>query len=165
MMVAYATVGILLALLVLAHQRHSAPGHGEIIRYGARQLIPLLLRIPPALLAGSFLAALVPEAVVASLLGDASGLGGILIASALGAALPGGPMITFPLALALISAGVGMPQMVALITAWSVLAFHRVIAFELPALGWRLTGIRLLSSLLLPPCAGLLTWAAIALLP
>lgn len=160
MTAAYLTVAVLLAVLVLAYQRRSRHGHGEVIRYGFRQMGPLLIRIPPALIAGSFLATLVPQQFVASLLGEASGTNGIVVATALGAILPGGPMITFPLALVLIQAGVGLPQMVTLITAWSVLAIHRVIVFEIPSLGWKLTGIRLLASLLLAPCAGLLTLAA-----
>lgn len=163
MMVAYITVALLLAMLILIRQRRPAPNHGEIVRHGWRQLAPLLVRIPPAMLAGSFLAALVPQPLVASLLGEASGMGGIMLATGLGAVLPGGPMITFPLALVLINAGVGLPQMVTLLTAWSVLAVHRVIVFEIPTLGWRLTGIRLLASILLAPCAGLLTMAAMQL--
>lgn len=165
MTAAYITVALLLTLLVIvAHLHRSGPGHGEVLRHGGKQLIPMLLRIPPALLAGSFLATLIPEQLVHSVLGDNAGVGGILAATAVGAIMPGGPMITFPLALGLIKAGVGMPQMVTLITAWSVLAFHRVLAFELPALGWKLTGIRLLASILLAPLAGGMTMALLAVI-
>ncbi len=157
MISAYLTLGILLLALMGWRHRQAEPGHREIAVRGWRQMRPLLVRIPIALLAGSFLAMLIPRELVAGLLGEASGMQGILIATVLGAIMPGGPMITFPIALALIGAGTGMAQMVTLITAWSVLALHRVIAFELPALGWRLTGIRLLACLILAPLAGILT--------
>ncbi len=159
MTIAYVTIAGLLLTLVLLRQRHPVPGHLDVALQGWRQLQPLITRIPLALIAGSFLAALIPEAVVAAVLGDASGLQGILLATAVGAIMPGGPMITFPLALVLLSAGVGLAQMVTLITAWSVLALHRVLVFEIPTLGWRPTVLRLLACLMLPPLAGLLTMA------
>lgn len=156
MISAYLTLALLLLGLALWRQRAPAPGHRQIAASGWRQIRPLLVRIPIALIAASFLAMLIPRELVAQSLGDGSGLHGILLATVLGAVMPGGPMVTFPIALALISAGTGTAQMVTLITAWSVLALHRVIAFELPALGWRLTGIRLLACLILAPIAGLL---------
>ncbi len=121
---------------------------------GWRQLRPLLLRVPLALFAASFLAVLIPEEAVASLFGTASGWTGILSASALGGFLPGGPVVAFPLVVVLLDAGAGVPQLIALITAWSVLAFHRVAAFELPMLGARATAARLLASAPLPVVAG-----------
>ena len=46
--------------------------------------------------------------------------------------------------------------MVALITGWAILGFHRVIAWEWPVLGGRFILIRLLASGLLPILAGVL---------
>jgi hypothetical protein len=45
----------------------------------------------------------------------------------------------------------------ALLTAWSVFAFNRILAFEIPLMGPRFVGLRILSSLGLPPLAGILT--------
>ena len=53
--------------------------------------------------------------------------------------------------------------MVALLTAWSVFAFHRLMAFELPIMGWRFTAIRLIASAALPAFAGITAGAAMAL--
>ena len=157
--VAYATVAILLATVAgLAHGRARIQ-HRAVVRDAWWQLRPLLWRLPPALLAGVFLAQLVPEAHVVALLGEASALRGVLLATLIGGLLPGGPMIAFPLALALLEAGMGTPQMVTLITAWSVLAFHRVLVFEAPMLGWRFAGLRVLASLPVAPAAGLATLA------
>ncbi len=160
MTIAYVTIGVLLSTLALWSQRRQQP-HTEVIAAGLRQLRPLLLRLPLALLAGTFLGHLVPHEQVVAILGDASGVQGVLVASALGALLPGGPMVAFPIAIALHTAGMGMPQMVALITAWSVLAVHRVLVFELPMLGWAFVFKRMLVCAVLPVVAGLL--AALAL--
>lgn len=160
MLLAYLSVlAVLVALVALAERRPDVE-HGPAIARAWGQLRPLLLRLPVALLAASFLAELIPRQWFADLLGDASGLPGVLGASLLGGLLPGGPMVSFPLALVLFRAGVGTPQMVALLTAWSVLALHRVLAFELPTLGWNFVWRRWLVSLLLAPLAGVLAMLA-----
>ena len=46
--------------------------------------------------------------------------------------------------------------MIAFLTAWSVFAFHRVLIYEITLMGWRFSAVRLISSLILPPLAGLL---------
>lgn len=50
----------------------------------------------------------------------------------------------------------GFAPLVALMTAWSVLAVHRVLSFELPLMGPRFVSMRLLASLPLPLIAGAL---------
>ena len=111
-------------------------------------------RIVMALLLAGILVALVPNETIARWLGQETGLRGILLASLIGGMIPGGPIISFPIALALFKAGVGMPQLVAFLTGWSVFALHRVIAYEIPLLGWRFTAVRLLVSLAMPPLSG-----------
>ncbi len=46
--------------------------------------------------------------------------------------------------------------MVAFIASWSILAIHRVLAYEIPLLGGRFTFVRIASSFMLPPLAGVL---------
>jgi uncharacterized membrane protein YraQ (UPF0718 family) len=125
-----------------------------------RETKDTILRVLPLLLAAlpmaAFLAELIPADVAAGWLGPESGLAGIAIASFAGGFIPGGPFVSFPLVLTFIKAGAGGPQMVALITGWAILGFHRVIAWEWPVLGARFILIRLLASGLLPILAGLL---------
>lgn len=163
--IAYGTVALLLAITALSAHRRGEIRHADVVGDAWIQLQPLLLRLPPALLAGVFLAALVPEQQVVTVLGGASGVPGILLATLIGGFLPGGPMIAFPLGLALLEAGMGVAQMVTLITAWSVLAVHRLLVFEGPMMGWRFTALRLLASAPLAPAAGFLTLAVQALAP
>lgn len=113
-------------------------------------------RIVMALLLAAILVVLIPEAMIAQWLGHEAGFRGILLASLVGGIIPGGPILSFPIALALYKAGVGLPQLVAFLTGWSVFALHRVIAYEVPLLGWRFTAVRLLVSLALPPLSGIL---------
>jgi hypothetical protein len=160
---AYVCIGLLLAGLVLFAQRRGDARHGEVVAMGWRQMRPLLVRLPAALLATGFLAELLPETWFAQVLGGSSGIPGILLAGLLGGLLPGGPIVSFPIALVLLDAGVGIPQMVALLTGWSVLALHRVLAFELPMMGWGFVWRRWVASLALAPAAGLLAQGWLAL--
>ena len=154
MLSAFLTILTLLAVCAVIAHFHPQGSHRAAAREGWRQLQPLLTRLPIALLAAAFLAVLVPADAIGSLFGEASGWPGVLAASLLGGFLPGGPVVAFPLVVVLFDAGAGIAQLIALITAWSVLAFHRVAAFELPMLGSRTTAARLLVSLPLPVFAG-----------
>lgn len=145
---------VLLAMIV--YQRKGGEGVAAAGTFAVKQAKALAIRLPLALLAASFLSQVVPTAAIAQVLGSDSGLVGILLASLLGGILPGGPMASFPLALFIWDAGAGTGQMVALLAGWSVFAMHRVLAYEAPVMGWRFVALRLASSFLLPPAAGIL---------
>ena len=51
--------------------------------------------------------------------------------------------------------------LISFLTAWSVFAFHRVLAYELPLMGMKFVRIRLLASLILPPLAGVMAAALV----
>jgi uncharacterized membrane protein YraQ (UPF0718 family) len=112
--------------------------------------------VPMALLAAGFLSPLVPGDLVARWLGDSAGMTGIMIAMLAGWCLPVPPVIFFPIIAVLLKAGAGLPQMTALIAAWNVFALHRTLPMELPLMGRYFVTLRLLSSLALPPLAGLI---------
>lgn len=133
----------------------------EAIDFTWREAGRLAVRLPFALVAASCLAALIPDDLVAGLIGAQSGAMGIVIAAFAGGLLPGGPMVSFPVALTLAGEGAGTAQLAALITGWSVFAFHRVVSYESPMMGWRFVALRLIASLPLPVAAGLLMAAAL----
>jgi len=98
--------------------------------------------------------------VVSAWIGTGADLTGIGIASLIGAALSGGPMLAFPLAIALLRAG---PEaLVALITAWSLIAVNRTLLFVLPMLGPRFTAWRLVRCIPLPLVTGTLAGLMLA---
>lgn len=165
---AYITVGTLLVALAAvaqwrnvrtadaAHPASPTEKHRDAARLAWQQLRPLILRLPVALLAATLLAALLPAEWIARVFGEAAGASGVVTASVLGAILPGGPMVAFPLAIALFEAGAGTAQMIALITAWAVLAVHRIIAFEAPMAGMTFVVGRLAATAVTPFVAGFL---------
>lgn len=122
----------------------------------------LMLRLVPviagAVLLAAFVQVLVPTEVVKRWLGAESGWKGVAVASVIGAFVPGGPMASFPLMMAVIGAGAHVAASVAFLTSWSVLAIQRLIVWEIPLMGGDFALVRFLSSALLPPLAG--WWAA-----
>lgn len=146
----------LLALIALGLcLRHSASMAMRAGRDGAHSLMRVLPMFTVALPMAAFLAELVPSDIAQGWLGPESGLQGIMIASVAGGFIPGGPFVSFPLVLTFTKAGAGVPQMAALVTGWAIYGFHRVIAWEVPVLGWRFVAIRMLAGLALPVLTGL----------
>jgi uncharacterized membrane protein YraQ (UPF0718 family) len=154
-------LGMLAALAWLAWLR----GGSELVWQGVAGGSELLVRYA-ALIAVSFLAAglaeaLVPTEWVREALGRDSGLRGILLASAAGILTPAGPFVSMPIAAAMLRSGAGAAPVVAFLTAWSVVALHRLVAWEVPVLGLRFALLRYAVSLARPVAAGLLTRAAL----
>jgi|AMFO01.1.fsa_nt_gi Predicted permeases len=123
----------------------------------------MLLRYA-AIIAVSFLAAglarsLVPHEWIRGALGHEAGLRGILVATAAGVVTPAGPFVSMPIAAVLLRGGASPGAVVAFLTAWSLLALHRLVAWEVPILGLRFALLRYGISTLLPILAGLGTRA------
>lgn len=146
---------IVAALAIAVARREGTPGLAAAGVTALETGRALMIRLPLALLAASFLMQVLPVAALVPVIGPQSGLMGIVLASIIGGLMPGGPMTSFPLALVVLQGGAGVPQIAALITGWSVFALHRVLAYEAPIMGWRFVGLRLASSLALPVAAGL----------
>jgi uncharacterized protein len=134
-------------------------------RSALQGFVAFMPRIAMALLMAGFVAKLVPGDAVAHLIGPNSGWQGILLGSLTGGFVPSGPIIAFPFVVVLYKAGAGVPQLIAFLTAWSVFAFHRVMIYETTLMGWRFSAVRLASSLILPPLAGLLAAMLAPLIP
>lgn len=98
---------------------------------------------------------LVPKALISRWLSDAAGLRAIAIASVLGAIMPGGPFVSYPIIATLYENGAGISAVVAYVTAWSLWSLPRL-PMEFGILGPRLTLARLASTALFPPLAGLI---------
>lgn len=149
-------VSVMLAVLVLYAQVRDRAAHATAAARGWDQLRALAPRIPFALVAAECIGRLLPRDHVAALLGADAGLTGILAGSLVGGLLPGGPMVAFPLAIALFRAGADQAPLVALLTAWSLIAVNRTLLFEVPMMGVRFTLARLAVSAPLPLLTGLL---------
>ncbi len=166
MMVPVLIIWSIVAVLgLVVFRKQGRAGLVAVGEMGLQQGRTLAIRLPLAILAASFLMQVLPVDALVPYIGPQSGLSGILIASVMGGVMPGGPMTSFPIALVILQGGAGLPQIVALITGWSVFALHRVLAYEAPIMGWRFAALRLVSSLLLPVASGLLAQGMIALMP
>ncbi len=122
--------------------------------------ITLILQIAPIMLISMLMAAyvqvLVPHDSVSKWLGRESGMRGLLIASAAGAIIPGGPWVSFPLVLALAIAGADIGALVAFLSAWAVIPISRLLVWEMPFLGGEFVLVRMIVSLPIPVLAGLI---------
>jgi uncharacterized membrane protein YraQ (UPF0718 family) len=153
-------LALLVALAALAHAR----GGAELVTSGLGEGGRMLLRFGPVIvvsfLAAGFADALIPQAWVRERLGADSGLRGILLAVGAGVVTPAGPFVSMPVAAVMIRSGAGAGPVVAFLSAWSLLALHRFVAWEVPILGWRFAVLRYLTCIALPVAAG---WIARAL--
>ena len=152
-------IGVLAGLAALAWWR----GGGELVSQGLGSGWEMLLRFGP-MIAVSFLAAgfadlLIPPEWVRSQLGAESGLRGIALATGVGILTPAGPFISMPIAAVMIRTGAGAGPVVAFLSSWSLLAVHRLVAWEVPILGWRFAILRYATCALLPVVAGLVARA------
>lgn len=135
-----------------------ARGHGEHwagLRAGGLmtvQVIPLLVF---AFVAAGMAQALIPPEIISKTVGGESGWRGILIGSFAGGLTPGGPFVSFPIVAALYRSGASIGTTVAFVTGWSLWAVARL-PMEIGLLGLRFTLIRIASTLLFPPLAGLI---------
>lgn len=120
----------------------------------------LFLDFAPKMLAGcligAFVTLLLPREVVGRLVGAESGFLGLLLASVVGAFLPGGPVTIFPLAAAFLTLGAEAGTAIAFITSWTLLGYNRALVWELPFFGEDFVIWRIAVAIPLPIIAGLL---------
>jgi uncharacterized membrane protein YraQ (UPF0718 family) len=145
---------VLAAVAALAWWR----GGPELMSQGFASGWDSLVRFAPMIIV-SFLAAgfadqLIPPAWVRQQLGADSGLRGIALATGVGILTPAGPFVSMPIAAAMIRTGAGAGPVVAFLSSWSLLAIHRLVAWEVPILGWRVALLRYVTCAALPIIAG-----------
>lgn len=145
---------IALGLILLAWRR----GRGELregMELSWRTLRRTLLLLLLAFAIVGFLNVLSPQDLIRGWIGPGSGAWGIILGTAAGAVLPGGPYVVFPLISVIYQAGAGIGPTLAMITSWATLALISV-SFEIPFLGWRFSAMRLSLSLSMPIIVGIL---------
>ena len=144
---------ITVILLIIGYQK------GGMHITGLKSALEMIIQIFPLLIL-SFVTAgmvqvLLPSELLSQWIGTESGLKGILIGTVAGGLSPGGPYVSLPIAAGLLSAGASIGTMVAFLTSWSLWAVSRL-PMEIGILGWKFTLIRLASTFLFPPIAGLI---------
>lgn len=150
--------GVLVALAAIAaglayRVDPAKPGQGTVA--GLRLLwgmVPLLLA---AFFVAGMLAVALPPTLVHRWLAGTSSFVDVLLGSVAGALIPGGPYVSFPIIAAVHRAGASLAATVSLVTGWAVWNVG-ILSFELALVGPRFTAIRMASTLILPPLAGVL---------
>jgi len=125
MIVATSVLSALVVLLSVVAYRQGGK-HLTGWRSGLRTMWKFL----PLLLAAFFLVGMlqvaVPSEFVRRWLGEQSGLTGILLGSVIGAAIPVGPYVIFPIIAGLHSSGASIGTIVALISGWTLWSSGRI---------------------------------------
>jgi uncharacterized membrane protein YraQ (UPF0718 family) len=147
---------IALVLSVIAIRRGDA-SFGKAMLDARGQFMHLLPRLTIGILGSGFLAHLMPKDTVLAWFGPGSGLIGTMLAALAGALTPGGPVVGYALGAAALKAGADLSQVMAYVTAWSLLTFNRIITWELPSMPAKLVLLRCIVSLPLPFIAAWVT--------
>ncbi len=117
--------------------------------------IVLLPKIAAGVLIASCLPLMLSRDRIIALVGPDSGLRGLMIATAAGAILPGGPSVTYPLTIGLMAAGADLGAGTALVSGWVLLGLNRTLIWELSFLPPEFVALRMLVSLPGPILIGL----------
>ncbi|MBO8128673.1 MAG: permease [Peptococcaceae bacterium] len=146
-----------IVLFVIAYRKGDG-SHLKGLKTGAHMfkgIIPLLLL---AFLLSGLIEVAIPPELIQSWLGDQAGFKGIFISTLVGALIPGGPYVSFPIIAAIFNAGAGIGTAVALITGWALLGVGQL-PFEAALVGPRFMITRLSLVFIVPPLAGLIAQA------
>lgn len=150
---------VLAALALLAHVRGGSELLGRALSGGWAMLLRYAPLIAISFLAAGFAEVLVPKEWVRDALGRDSGLRGAVLASVAGILTPAGPFVSMPIAVSMLHSGAAVGPVVAYLTAWSLLSLQRLVAWEIPILGWQFAAVRYGASLVLPLLAAWLAGA------
>ena len=150
-----ATIVMIVLALALLGFAYAHGVHAEGLRSALRTFLSILPLLLAVFTIAGLVEVLVPKEKVAVLLGDQAGFRGILLGCFAGAVTPGGPYVSFPLVATIYHAGAGIGTVVAFVTSWSLWAVTRL-PLEIGIVGPRVTLVRVLSTLIFPPVAGLI---------
>jgi len=149
--------GLALLMAGFAYRQNPAkPKAGALA--GLRMLWGMLPLLLAAFFVAGMLAVALPPQLVHRWLASSSGVLDVVIGSVSGALIPGGPYVSFPIIAAIHDAGASLAATVSLVTGWAVWNVG-LLSFELAIVGPRFTLIRVVSTLALPPAAGLIAHA------
>ncbi len=143
--------------MIIAAARRDRALVGEGLKDAWGQFLAILPALTVGIMGAGFIAALIPPELAQTYLGESSGITGYAIAYAIGAFLPGGPVVGFALGAAALQAGASVALVVVFVTAWALVSLHRLFIWELAAVPRRVTLARFIVSAPVPVLLGLVT--------
>lgn len=152
MVTTFIMFGAAIILTVIAYFRGA---HIEGLKTGGKTLLNIFPLLIASFAIAGMIQVLIPKEFIAKWLGKESGFKGIMVGWLGGILIPGGPYILFPIIASLYKAGAGIACLVTLIASWGLGTLWRL-PFEISIIGPRFTLMRISTTLILPPIAGLL---------
>lgn len=149
-------VVLVVVSVALVWRRDGTSGVTAILSSDIWLFAEIMPRVFAGCLLGAFVTEILPHEKVSRSLGPKSGLKGLLIGTAFGAILPGGPFTAYPVAAALLTVGADFGATIAMVVSWTLIGYGRAISWELPILGADFTLWRIALSLPIPILAGAL---------
>lgn len=147
---------IILAVIVLAFLVTKPTLGWQMVTRTGGSLREMLSVLPPIFILLGVLEVWVPREVILRNLGEKSGLRGMLLSIALGAAAAGPLYVAFPIGVTMIKKGARYANIAIFLFAWSTLKIP-LLLFETAALGWQITALRAAINLPAAIALGLLT--------
>jgi len=148
-------IGTLALILIIIGYFRGGGEHIAGLKIGGNLLIQVLPLMILALIVAGMVQVLIPREIISRWLGAESGIKGILIGTLMGSLTPSGPFVSLPIAAGFLRVGASVGTLVAFMTAWSILAVHRL-PMEVGIMGWKFALIRLATTFFFPPIAGLI---------
>ena len=148
-------IGTIALVLVFIGYFRGSGEHITGLKIGGNLLMQVLPLMVLALIVAGMVQALIPREIVSRWLGAESGFRGIMIGTLMGSLTPSGPFVSMPIAAGFLRVGASVGTLVAFMTAWSILAVHRL-PMEVGIMGWKFALIRLATTFFFPPIAGLI---------
>lgn len=148
-------LGVLAVVLLLVGYYKGEGQHIAGLQVAAKMTLSILPLLVFAFIVAGLVQVLIPQEAISKWVGAESGMRGIMLGSVAGGLTPGGPYVTLPIVAGLLRSGVSAGTLVAFLTGWSLWAVGRL-PMEIGILGWKLTLIRLISTLVFPPIAGMI---------
>ncbi len=149
-------IAVLVAVcMAIVYRRDGLDGAMTILKHDVGMFGEILPRVLAGCWLGVLIARVLPQDKVSRALGPQSGLKGLIIGTAFGAILPGGPFTVYPVGAAMLTVGADFGAVIAMVVSWSLIGYGRVISWELPIVGADYVTWRVIVSLPIPILAGL----------
>ena len=146
--------GLVLICAVIAFRHGGLSKIADAVGSGSKLFISVLPNLILGFALAGFLQVLLPSDMIIGLMGEGTGVKGLLMGTLAGMLTPGGPFTHFPILASFLSKGAAVGPVCAYIAAWALLGLNRFLVWELPILGSQVAVARLLASACFPPLIG-----------
>lgn len=125
------------------------------LKLGAKTIWDNLLILLASFAVAGLARVLIPKELISQWLGAQAGFKGILLGCIAGGLVPGSPYSVFPIIASFYEAGAGIGTTVGFVTAYSLWSVVRL-PLEVGIIGPKVALVRMISTLIFPPIAGLI---------